>query len=196
MMSASLAAADPGSVETRLDALEAEVKSLREQLEKQRTEDSLSIICFSGEWDRLFAAFTIAAGALAMGMEVHLFFTFWALNALRASGKVKHEDTSFLQAMFKRMMPQGLEQAPLSKFNFGGLGKAMVRRVMKKEGVDDIDVLFDELKDLGVCLHICETTTSLFGLQCQELDVDEGTGQCGVTTFLGQALDSRMVLFI
>lgn len=195
-MSAGLGRPGSGSVEARLGALETEVESLRKQLEKQRTDDSLSIICFSGEWDRLFAAFTVAAGALAMGMEVHLFFTFWALNALRASGKVKHEDKSILQSLFKRMMPRGLEQAPLSKFNFGGLGRRLVKRVMKDEGVDDIDVLFDELKELGVCLHLCDTTTSLFGLVCQELDVGEDTNQCGVATFLGQALDGRMVLFI
>ena len=124
-MNASVGTAGAGPVEARLGALEAEVKSLRTQLEKQRTEDSLSIICFSGEWDRLFAAFTIAAGALAMGMEVHLFFTFWALNALRASGKVEHKDRSFLQSIFKRMMPRGLEQAPRMEPPRQGTGRAL-----------------------------------------------------------------------
>ena len=33
-------------------------------------------------------AFTIANGALAMGKEVHMFFTFWGINILRKSGPV------------------------------------------------------------------------------------------------------------
>lgn len=43
----------------------------------------LSIICFSGDFDKLTAAFTLATGAAAIGYEVNLFFTFWGLDALK-----------------------------------------------------------------------------------------------------------------
>lgn len=40
------------------------------------TNKKLSIIAFSGDFDRLTAAFTLATGAAAVGYEVNLFFTF------------------------------------------------------------------------------------------------------------------------
>jgi peroxiredoxin family protein len=185
-----------GTLEARLHGLEADVKELRAQLERQPREDKVSIICFSGEWDRLFAALSIASGALAMGMEAHLFFTFWAVSALRCDGKVNGNGQSFLQSMFGRMLPCGPGRAPLSRFNFGGLGKALMRRVMKEEGVEDIDVLFDEVKELGAHIHLCDTTSTLFGLECHELNGGENVDHCGVATFLSLALKAKVVLFI
>ncbi len=43
----------------------------------------LSMIVFSGDMDKLFAAFTLATGAAAIGMDVVMFFTFWGLRALK-----------------------------------------------------------------------------------------------------------------
>ena len=43
----------------------------------------LSIISFSGDFDKLTAVFTLATGAAAVGYEVNIFFTFWGLNAIK-----------------------------------------------------------------------------------------------------------------
>ena len=45
-----------------------------------------SIIVFSGDYDKAFAAFTIASGAAALNYEVNLFFTFFGLNIIKKSG--------------------------------------------------------------------------------------------------------------
>jgi len=37
----------------------------------------LSIIAFSGDFDKLTAVFTLGTGAAAVGYEVNIFFTFW-----------------------------------------------------------------------------------------------------------------------
>jgi peroxiredoxin family protein len=182
--------------ETRLEDLQTEVAALKDQLQAQRVENQLSLICFSGEWDRLFAALTIAAGGLAMGMEVHLFFTFWALGALRNAGKMESNGKSPLQSMFNRILPAGPGNAPLSRLNFGGLGKFMMKRVMKEKGVDDLDTLLNEIIEMGAHFHLCDTTAELFGLQCHELSVGDSVDQCGVATFLSHALKSKVVLFI
>jgi peroxiredoxin family protein len=194
-MDGILQVATTGLLETRFAELESEIRSLRERLDQQ-TQDRVSIICFSGEWDRLFAALSIASGALAMGAETHLFFTFWGVSALRCGDRADSNGKSFLQSMFGRLLPFGPERAPLSKFNFGGLGKMLMRRIMKHEGVDDIDVLFEEVKELGAQIHLCDTTSGLFGLSCRELDAGDSLDQCGVATFLSLALKSKVVLFI
>jgi peroxiredoxin family protein len=184
------------SLGSRLQALESEVLRLKARLEAQPDENIVSIICFSGEWDKLFAALTIASGSLAMDKEVHLFFTFWGLNALRCSKHSNNGSKSLPQTLLGRILPCGPGKARLSRLNFGGLGKRMMKHVMKKSGVDDIDVLFQDVKELGAHFHVCDTTAELFGLQCTELSDIENMDRCGVATFLSFAQKSKMVLFI
>lgn len=178
-----------------VEALRKEVQSLRRRLAAQEMDDKVSIICFSGEWDRLFAALTIAAGSLAMGMEVHLFFTFWGMSALRATEEREGQKT-FLQRMLGRLLPCGPGRAPLSKLNWCGLGKVLMQRLMKQKGVDDIETLFNDVKELGAHFHLCDTTTEIFGIRCEDLSVRDQADQCGVMTFLSLALKSKMVLFV
>ena len=42
----------------------------------------LSIIAFSGDFDKLTAVFTLGTGAAAVGYEVNIFFPFWGLDAI------------------------------------------------------------------------------------------------------------------
>jgi len=39
--------------------------------------DKVTIVLLSGDMDKAMAAFIIATGAAAMGMQVTMFFTFW-----------------------------------------------------------------------------------------------------------------------
>jgi peroxiredoxin family protein len=48
-----------------------------------RQPKKLSIIAFSGDFDKLTAAFTLGTGAAAVGYEVNIFFTFWGLDAVK-----------------------------------------------------------------------------------------------------------------
>ena len=42
-----------------------------------------TIIVHSGDMDKVYSALIIANGALAMGMEASLYFTFWGLQRLK-----------------------------------------------------------------------------------------------------------------
>lgn len=46
----------------------------------------VSLLVFSGEYDKLLAAFVIATGAAASDMQVDMFFTFWGAAALKKRG--------------------------------------------------------------------------------------------------------------
>jgi len=48
--------------------------------------DRVTIVLLSGDLDKAMAAFIIATGAAAMGMQVTVFFTFWGLNTIRKKG--------------------------------------------------------------------------------------------------------------
>ena len=47
----------------------------------------LAMAVFSGDLDKLFAAFSIASGAAASNMDVTMFFTFWGLRALKKKAR-------------------------------------------------------------------------------------------------------------
>ena len=184
------------SEKSRMDLLEAQIQDLRDQLDEQKREDKVNIICFSRDWDRLFAALSIASGALALGSEVHLFFTFWAVNALKDTEKKAGKDRSLIQKAFGRVLPGGFGSAPMSKFNILGMGKFFFNKQMKKTGIDDIDTLFNDVLELGARLHVCESSSALLGIECEELLESDKINKCGVTTFLSHALKSKMTLFI
>lgn len=78
--------------------------------------NALTMVVFSGDLDKVLAAFVIANGALAMGKKVTMFFTFWGLNALRKNIPQK-SGKPFMDFMFGKMMPKGAENLKLSKMN-------------------------------------------------------------------------------
>ena len=90
------------------------------QLEATKPE-KVTIVLLSGDLDRAMAAFIIATGAAAMGMQVTIFFTFWGLNAIRKKGATSSAK-DWLRRMFGALNKGGAETLPLSRFHFGGLG--------------------------------------------------------------------------
>jgi len=182
--------------EERIQRLEEEVLGLKAQVENAKPKNMLALVCFSGEWDRLFAAFTIANGALALGMEVHMFFTFWGAAVARNGRPATGRDQDALQRAFSGMLPQQASAAPLSRFHFFGLGKFFMRRLMKKKGVEDLPALIQTARDLGVHMHYCDTSLQLFGWCPEDLIGADKSDWCGVSTFLSIANRSRSTLFI
>ena len=74
----------------------------------------------------------IATGAVAMGMDAVMFFTFWGTPVLRDAKKsVGGKD--IMGKMFGAMLPKGLGKVKLSQMNMGGMGTAMMKSLMKKK---------------------------------------------------------------
>ena len=48
--------------------------------------DKSTIIVHSGDMDKIYSALIVSNGALSMGMEASLFFTFWGFNAYKRVG--------------------------------------------------------------------------------------------------------------
>lgn len=152
-----------------------------------------TIVLFSGDLDKAIAALIIANGAISMGRNVTIFFTFWGLNVLRKSQKVKVKK-NFLQKMFSIMMPRGTKKLSLSKMNFFGMGPKFIRKIMKDENVDQIEVLLNKAKEAGVRLIACNMSMDLMGIKTEELI--EGVDLGGVATYLSDAENSDTNLFI
>lgn len=172
----------------------AELKKKVGKLENGR-KDKMTLVVFSGELDKLMAAMIIATGATAMDMEVKLFFTFWATAALR-DPKKNPKGKDFMSKMFGFMLPKGAKKVKLSKMQMGGMGKAMLEGLMKKKGVASLPELFKTAGELGVEINVCEMSMNLMGFQREELIDYPKLNICGVGTFLADAEESKIQLFI
>jgi len=179
------------------DDLAKQLEELKRQVEniKPGAEDKISIIVFSGDLDKVLAAFIIATGAVAMGMEAVMFFTFWGTPVLR-DPKKKAGGKDFMGKMFSFMLPKGRNAIKLSKMNMGGMGTSMMKSLMKKKNVASLDQMLDMAGELGVKIFICEMSMNLMGFKREEFIDYPSLDYVGVATFLEQAKNSRVQLFI
>ncbi len=159
------------------------------------TKDQLSMVVFSGDLDKILAAMIISTGAAAYDMKVKLFFTFWATAALR-DPKKKVGGKSFMEKMFGFMLPKGSRKVKLSKMNMAGMGTSMIKGIMKKHKVASLEEIFKTAGELGVQINICEMSMNLMGFKKEEMIDYPGMTVCGVATFIADASESKVQLFI
>jgi len=153
-----------------------------------------TIIVFSGDFDKVMAAFIIANGAAAMDDEVTMFFTFWGLNALRKDTHVRTSGKTLLQKMFGAMMPRGPKKLGLSNLNFAGVGPKLMMRVMRQQNVMPLDELIATAREQGVKFIACTMSMDVMGLRKEELL--DGIEYAGVASYLGDADEANVNLFI
>lgn len=156
-------------------------------------EDMLTIIVFSGEMDKGLAAFNIALGALAMGMKVEIFFTFWGLSLLRKKNK-RPSPKNIKAAMMAEVLPKSDEDLPMSRDNMLGLGAAMMKRIMKDKNVPSLDFMIHLAKFNGAKFIACKMSMDIMNID--ENQLMDGTHIGGVATMLEFARKSNVNLFI
>jgi peroxiredoxin family protein len=153
------------------------------------------MVVFSGDLDKALAAFVIANGAVAMGMEAVMFFTFWGTPLLRDKNKkVGGKDT--MGKMFGAMLPKGTGDTKLSKMNMGGMGTTMMKSLMQKKNVASLEQMLALAEELEVKIYVCEMSMDLMGFKREGMIAYKDMTFCGVAKFLEEARDSRIQLFI
>lgn len=152
----------------------------------------LSMVVFSGDLDKLFAAFSIATGAAASNMDVTMFFTFWGLRALK---KKASTGKSLFGRMFGLMYGGDINRATPSKMSFGGIGRWMFKKMMKAKNVPSLLELRKMAIELGVKLYGCQMSMDVMEIPREKM-IDEVTECVGVAFFIEQAQQSDVTLFI
>ncbi len=182
-------------IDERFSSIDDRIAQALKQLkpaEGTAQEDRVTMVCHSGDFDRLMAVFIIAAGAVAMGMEVSIFFTFWGLNALKK--KTTYAGKSITEKMVGMMMPSSVNAVGTSRLNMMGMGPAFFQSLMKKNNVQTLPELIDLAKELGCKFIACQMSMGIMGITKEELTDDIEYG--GVAAYLGDASDSKVTLFI
>ncbi|MGB9592824.1 MAG: DsrE/DsrF/DrsH-like family protein, partial [Anaerolineae bacterium] len=151
-----------------------------------------SMVVFSGDMDKVMAAFIIATGAAAMGYETTMFFTFWGLKAIQKGNRT---GKGFFGKMLGLMNRGGIDRIGPSRFNFGGIGRWMFKKMMSDKGVTPLAQLRQTAIDLGVKLLACQMSMDVMEISREDL-IDEVADVVGVAAFIGEAGDSQINLFI
>ncbi|HNW90263.1 MAG TPA: DsrE/DsrF/DrsH-like family protein [Bacteroidales bacterium] len=177
--------------------IENQILELQKKLGKleKGTKDQLSMVVFSGDLDKILAAMIISTGAAAYDMKVKLFFTFWATAALR-DPKKSVSGKNMISKMFGMMLPKGMNKIKLSKMHMMGMGTGMMKGLMKKKNVASLEQMFKTAGELGVQINICEMSMDLMGFKREEMIDYPHLNVCGVATFLADASESKVQLFI
>lgn len=157
------------------------------------TPQGKTVIVFSGDLDKVLASFIIANGAAAMGRPVTMFFTFWGLTVLRKAEKQPVKKT-FMESMFGTMLPRGSGKLRLSRMDMGGMGTAMMKRIMNDKNVDSLEALIQKAISQGVKIVACTMSMDVMGIKKEELI--DGVELGGVGAYLGDAEESNVNLFI
>lgn len=150
------------------------------------------MVIFSGDMDKLFAAFNIATGAAASNMEVTMFFTFWGLRALKKKEKTGR---SLLGRLLGLFIGGDISKTSPSKMSFAGLGGWMFKKMMKAKNIPSLVELRQTAIDLGVKFYGCQMSMEVMEIPREKM-IDEVEKCVGVAFFLEQAQQADITLFI
>jgi len=152
-----------------------------------------TLIMFSDDLDKALATFVLANGAAATGEKVSIFFTFWGLNVIKKIKKPAVKKDIFGK-MFGMMLPSHSGALKLSKMNMFGMGRIMMRHIMKIRGIDSLEDLRRQAIENGVEFIACQMSMDVMGVKAEELMDNVIIG--GVATYMNRAVQSNVNLFI
>ena len=184
-------ATEPSHLHTLEERFQEFEKRL-EHVEEQIAEDRVALVVFSGDLDRVLAAFVIATGAAAMGQQVSMFFTFWGLSVLKKNSQFAGK--TLLQKMMALMSPGSSKSLPVSKMNYFGVGAKMLRAMMEQKKISSLEEMISLARELGVRMIACEMSRDVMGIK--ESELVDGLESGGAASFLADSLKSRTSLFI
>lgn len=131
--------------------------------------EKFCMVVSEGSLDKALMPLIMGNTAAAMGMEVHVFYTFFGLKLLKKGVKPKLPG---MMSIFTGMMV----------------------KKMKKLNIQDYHTMMKEARELGVKFYACSTSMAMMGVK--ETDLVEGTKILGASAFLNMAADAKMTLFI
>jgi peroxiredoxin family protein len=176
------------------DDISKRVKELENRIAAlEKKDDHLTLVLFSGDFDKAMAAFIIANGGIAMDMKVTIFATFWGLDVLKKSS-FNTAGRGFLEKMVLAMRPKGAGKLGTSKMNFGGIGPKLFKFMMKSKNIEQLESLIKMAQEYGVRIIACQMTVDLMGLKSS--DLIDGVEPGGVAAFLASSSHSNTTLFI
>ena len=131
--------------------------------------NAIAMIVYGSSFDKALMPMMIAQGALASGMEVSIFYTFFGLPALKRS--------------FKPKMP-----------GMWRMFTGMMERKMQRQGIPLYHQMMRDNIEMGARIYACNTSMELMGVKKEALI--DGCAAAGVAGFLDMAAMASVQLAI
>ncbi len=179
--------------------------------------ERLAIIATKGTLDWAYPPLILASTAASLGVETAIFFTFYGLNIIHKE-KMKHLKVAPVGNPGMPMtFPPSVKKTPVAG-QLAGLMEsifpgppqlmgvipgmtdfmtAMMKKMMKDNGVASVEELLELCKDADVKLIPCQMTMELFGYKYEDL-IDGLEPPGGAATFINYVLeaDKPMIIFV
>jgi len=149
----------------------------------------LVIICSKGSLDMAYPPLMLATTGAAMGMDVHLYFTFWGMNII-----TKKTIDSL------KISPVGNPALPMPNIvgmipGMSSMVTSMMQKKMGKMKMPTIREMITTAKESGVKFHACSPSLNMMGLKREDL-IPEVDDIIGATTYLDLASEDAITLFV
>jgi peroxiredoxin family protein len=128
-----------------------------------------AMVVSEGSFDKAMMSMMMGNTAASMGIETHIFYTFFGLNLLKKGAQPK------LPGMMR-------------------LFTGMMIKKMKGIGMEGYQEQMAMAKELGVKIYACSTSMEMMGIKKE--DLVDGITVLGAAAFLDIGADSDMQLFI
>ncbi len=155
----------------------------------QEKRNRLVIVCSKGSLDMAYPPLMLATTGAALGMDVHLYFTFWGMNMITKktvdSLKISPVGNPALP------MPNILGMIP----GMSSMVTSMMKKKMSKMKMPTIREMIKTAKDAGVQFHACSPSMDMMGLTKDDL-IPEVDDIIGASTYLDLASEDAITLFV
>lgn len=157
-------------------------------------DEKMSILMFSGDYDKAMAALILANTAMEMNVHVTMFFAFWGLSLVRDPNVKEDEHKNTSEKLFANMTPKSIDEAPLSKMNMGGIGKKMLLGMMDENDTPPLEAFLKGAINKGMTMKACKLSCEIMGFSEDELlpEVAIDTAE----NYIKDAMESKIQLFI
>lgn len=180
------------SVDSNIQELiKQEVTAQMEEVKHHLPEDKATFIVFSGDFDKAMAAFIMATGAVGMGMDVTMFFTFWGCSTIKKGRKLSGKN--IWHKMVNMMIPANAASLAPSQMSFFGIGRKFFNFLMKGN-MSPLEELIELAEEAGVRFVVCAPSLEIMGLHKDEFIVPVEIG--GVAAMYEHAMKSKAAYFI
>lgn len=164
--------------------------SLHQQAHKGNGLKRLAMVASKGTMDMAYPPLILATTALAMDMEVAIFFTFYGLDIINKRKLASLKVAPLANPAMPMPVPNLVGAIP----GMTAIATSMLKGMMAKQRMPTIPELLDIALKGGVKLIGCTTTMGVMGVKKE--DLIEGVDLGGAATFLGYAAEADVSLFI
>ncbi|PLX43306.1 MAG: peroxiredoxin family protein [Hyphomicrobiales bacterium] len=156
----------------------------------------MTIIVTKGTLDWAYPPFILATTAVAMDVEVNMFFTFYGLQLLKKN--LDHLQISTLgnPAMEMPMMGMHMTMPNLMSVIPGvdAMASKMMKKMIKDKGVASVTDLREAAVEMDVNMIACQMTMDLF--EWEKTDMIDGIDLGGAASYIEMAKESDINLYI